>query len=38
MPVQQSTRFELIVNRQRARTLGVTIPQPVLLQATEVLE
>ncbi len=38
LPVQQSTRFELIVNRQRARTLGVTIPQSVLLQATEVLE
>jgi putative ABC transport system substrate-binding protein len=38
LPVQQSTRFELIVNRQRARTLGVTIPQSVLLQATEVIE
>jgi putative ABC transport system substrate-binding protein len=38
LPVQQSTRFELIVNRQRARTLGMTIPQSVLLQATEVIE
>jgi putative tryptophan/tyrosine transport system substrate-binding protein len=38
LPVQQSTRFELVVNRHRARALGVTIPQPVLLQATEVIE
>jgi putative ABC transport system substrate-binding protein len=38
LPVQQSTRFELVVNRHRARTLGVTLPQSVLLQATEVFD
>lgn len=38
LPVQQPTRFELVVNRYRARTQGVIIPQSVLLQATEVLD
>jgi len=38
LPVQQSMRFELIVNRRGARALGVTLPQSVLLQATEVVE
>jgi len=38
LPVQQPTRFELVVNRRGARTLGVTLPRSVLLQATEVIE
>jgi len=38
LPVEQSDRFELIVNRKTARELGLTIPQSVLLQATEVIE
>jgi putative ABC transport system substrate-binding protein len=38
LPVQQSMRFELVVNRRAARALGVTLPQSVLLQATEVIE
>jgi putative ABC transport system substrate-binding protein len=38
LPVQQSMRFELIVNRRSARALGVALPQAVLLQATEVIE
>jgi putative ABC transport system substrate-binding protein len=37
LPVQQPTRFELIVNLSLARIYGVTMPQSVLLQATEVI-
>ena len=33
LPVQQPTRFELVVNRHRARKLNMAIPQSVLLQA-----
>jgi len=38
LPVEQSSRFELVVNMKTAKTLGVTIPKPVLLRADQVLE
>ena len=38
LPVMQSMRFELIVNRKTANALKLAIPQTILLQATEVLE
>jgi putative tryptophan/tyrosine transport system substrate-binding protein len=38
LPVQLADRFELVVNRGTAKALGLTIPQSVLLQATEVIE
>lgn len=38
LPVQQPTQFQLVVNKHMARVRGVTIPQSVLLQATEVLD
>ena len=38
LPVEQADRFELVVNRKTAAELGLTIPQLVLLQATEVIE
>jgi putative ABC transport system substrate-binding protein len=37
LPVQQPTEFELTVNLQTAKTLGLTLPQALLLRATEVL-
>jgi putative ABC transport system substrate-binding protein len=37
LPVEQATRFELIINLKAAQALGLTIPESVLLQATELI-
>jgi len=37
LPVEQPTRFDLVVNSKAAQSLGITVPQAILVQATEVV-